>query len=130
MGVINGARDQHRDRCCGGCVVRAVSSGARWFHCPHQAPMMEEGDAVAEDRETHPGSPPGLRECAHDRAKRLGSTGIVYNSHPLLEFSLLVPRRLLKIAKTRMFYACIEFSRAQHSHVRGIAQALDCVLQI
>jgi len=51
MGVINGVCDQHRERwgCEGGCMVRAVSSGAR-FHCSHQAPTVEEGDAVVEDR--------------------------------------------------------------------------------
>ena len=98
-----------------GLIIRELV--ARWLHCLHEAPPMKEGYAIVVDRQAHPRGSSSLCECTHDRVKRLGSNGIVYNPHPFLNFSLLVPRRLHKIAKTGACYACIEFRRGQHANV-------------
>src|SRR5689334_6071026 len=67
-----------------------------------ETPAVEEHDSVGPDRQAHSRAPAGFRQRLHDDPDRLGAGGIIYNVHPLVEFAVLVPGRLLELLKARL----------------------------
>ena len=91
---------------------------------------MEEYDLAVFDRQAHPRGAAGVCQLSDNCSDRIGTIGIIYDSHPFFEFAAFVPSNVLKVAKAAAGHACIELRCRQHSHMRGITQPLDRVLQI
>ena len=91
---------------------------------------MEEYDLAVFDRQAHSCGAAGLCQRPDNCSDGFGTMGIIDDSHPFFQFTAFVPSSVLKVAKAGTGQACVQFRCRQHSHVRGVTQLLDCVLQI